>query len=103
MNALALLKFSPGVFVLEGKVLVDQDQVFLAVNQASNSESIIKLNGPVPKELLKQNGSNAAIKLKITKSFFSRRGEAQFISLKKYLSPFDAPLLYQDERSLPRE
>lgn len=101
-SAFALLRFPEGTFVLEGKLLVHKNEISLAVNHKSNSESRIKLKGSIPKELYSQNGSNASIKIKIEKSFFSYWGEADFVELKKYLDPFEASATYEDERSLPK-
>lgn len=102
VNAFALLKFPEGTFVLEGKILVHKNDVYLAVNHTSNSESRIKLTGTIPKELTSQSGSNASIKIKIVKPFFSYWVEAEFVELKKYLDPFEVPAVYNDERELPK-
>lgn len=97
-NAFALLKFPKGTFVLEGKILVHKNDVYLAVNHKSNSESKIKLTGLIPKELTSQSGSNASIKIKIVKPFISYWGEAEFVEVNKYLDPFEVPTVYSDEK-----
>jgi hypothetical protein len=102
INAFALLNFPEGTFVLDGKVLVDNNDAYLAVNYKSNSEIRIKLTGSIPKELMSQGGSNASIRVKIAKPFFSTKGEAQFVELKRYLDPFEAPAIYNDENELPK-
>jgi hypothetical protein len=102
-NTYALLKFPEGVFILEGKIMVLENDIFLAVNYKTNSETRIKLEGPVPKELFSQNGSNASIEIKIIKPINSYLGKANFIELKKYLDPFIAPAIYNDERKLPKK
>ncbi|MEK6627495.1 MAG: hypothetical protein AABY53_02625 [Bdellovibrionota bacterium] len=102
LNAVALLDFPTGNFVLEGKIVVKKTDVYLAINHKSTSESQIKLSGTVPKELLSQHGSNAAIKIKITKPFMSNLGEAEFMELKKYLDPFTIPAKYDDDKALPQ-
>lgn len=102
VNAFALLRFPEGVFVLEGKILVHKNEIYLAVNHPSNSESRIKLTGTIPKELYSQSGSNASVKIRIVKPFFSFWGEAEFVELKKYLDPFETSAVYNDEKNLPR-
>lgn len=102
IDAFALLKFPKGTFVLEGKILVHKNKVYLAVNHTSNSESRIMLTGTIPKELFSQSGSNASVKIRIAKPFFSYWGEAEFVELKKYLDPFETPATYNDERQLPK-
>lgn len=103
VNAFALLKIPEGVFVLDGKILVQQGNVYLAINYKTNAESRIKLLGRVPNELLSQIGSNASIKIKVTKSFYSLWGEAEFVEFVKYIDPFEAPVVYNDERGLPKK
>ena len=92
-----------GVFVLQGKIMVHQGDVYLAVNYKSNSETRIKLHGKLPKDIYSQSGSNTAIKMRINKSFMSYWGEAEFIEIKNYLDPFETPLVYHDERELPTQ
>lgn len=101
-NTYALLKFPEGKFILEGKIMVLESEIFLAVNYKTNSETRIKLEGIVPKELFSQNGSNASVEINIIKPIHSSLGKANFIAIKKYLDPFDIPKIYNDERQLPK-
>ena len=93
-HALALVRFNPGVSVIEGKVIVQDQSTFVVINRGTDSEVRIQLKGKLPVELKSQAGSNAAIRVRFKRSLISISGEAEFVAVERYLDPMDEPKVY---------
>jgi len=87
-NAFALTEFKKGSQILQGKISVEKNEIFLLVNPGSNSQTKFKLSGDTEK-LKDQNGSNAELEIVIPEDTLSASGEAQLKKLIKFLHPKD--------------
>lgn len=61
---------------------------------------MINLNEQTRDDLIKQRYKSAVIKFKVTKSFYGRHGEAEFIKVEKYLNSDETPRDYNSEDDL---
>ena len=87
-NAFALTEFKKGPQVLQGKISVEKNEIFLLVNPGSNSQTKFKLSGDTSK-LKDQDGSNAELELVIPKDTLSASGEAEMKKFIRFLHPKD--------------
>jgi hypothetical protein len=87
-NAFALKEFKKGDHVVQGKIAVEKELVFIIVNPGSFSQTKFKLSGDVSK-LKDQDGANAELELSIKEDTLSSSGEAELKKLVKFLHPKD--------------
>lgn len=93
----ALIRISKGTHSICGKVVIVKSQVYLIINEKSNSEISIHLVGPESQGLLNQNGSNGSFSLKLNEDIFSRFGEAQVLKVERLFSPFENLPIYSHD------
>jgi hypothetical protein len=94
-NAWALTEIPAGVLELEGKILIEKEQVYLILNHGTLSATKLHLRGDVS-TLKGQHQSNARMKVNIQKKLVSSEGEAELIKLEKFLHPADEPKAYRE-------
>lgn len=99
----ALLSFNPGIYTLEGLVRVGEKNknVYLIVNENSNSQIEFLLKGKEAEKLLSKEYHRVLVEVKMAEAFNSSQGEVEAVSVKKIYELGHKPFVYKSIKEIP--